>query len=413
MTLNDYKEKRDALYDEAQALIDADSLDEADAKMEEINDLDEKWQASCEKMANLQALNDNAPALRVQDLHDVAAEKAVSEMRISDAVRFDAVPEKHEMTKDEALKSDAYVNAWAKAMMNKPLTDSENQIMHMVNEDYTHTTENTPVVIPETIAEGIWSEIADLYPYWADVSKTYVNGKFSIIKSTESSDAAWYDEPTATEDGKEIFAKVELAGCELARAITVSWKLKDMAVADFIPYIQRNMAEKMGAGLGYGVTNGAGVVENQMPEPKGVITALTEDGEQVVSYSTLTYEDLTKARGLVKSGYTPAVYANSKTIWNVLANVCDQNGRPIFMADAMNGGVYRILGCEVKEDASFADGQVLFSDAGRGYAANINRDITVMTEEHVKARETDYCGYAVVDGAPITLKAHALLQGEA
>lgn len=44
-----------------------------------------------------------------------------------------------------------------------------------------------------------------------------------------------------------------------------------------------------------------------------------------------------------------------------------------------------------------------------GYQANVNKDLTVMTEDHVKARNTDYCGYAIADGGVTSTKAHALL----
>ena len=40
-----------------------------------------------------------------------------------------------------------------------------------------------------------------------------------------------------------------LQGCELSRSITVSYKLREMAVKDFIPYIQRKIAEQMGIGV--------------------------------------------------------------------------------------------------------------------------------------------------------------------
>ena len=43
-------------------------------------------------------------------------------------------------------------------------------------------------------------------------------------------------------------------------------------------------------------------------------------------------------------------------------------------------------------------------------AANVNKDLTVMTEDHVKARNTDYCGYAIADGGVTSTKAHALLK---
>jgi HK97 family phage major capsid protein len=83
------------------------------------------------------------------------------------------------------------------------------------------------------------------------------------------------------------------------------------------------------------------------------------------------------------------------------------------MPDATSGGVYRILGCIVKEDGSMKDGEVLFSDAAKGYQANVNKQISVLTEDHAKERTTDYCGYAIVDGAPVSKKAHALLKAKA
>lgn len=55
------------------------------------------------------------------------------------------------------------------------------------------------------------------------------------------------------------------------------------------------------------------------------------------------------------------------------------------------------------------DGEILLSNAFAGYHANINKEITMLTEDHVKERKTDYCGYAIMDGNAITNKAHALL----
>ena len=73
-------------------------------------------------------------------------------------------------------------------------------------------------------------------------------------------------------------------------------------------------------------------------------------------------------------------------------------------------GVGRIAGCVVKEDDSLADGEILFSNAGAGYHANINKSMSITTQENNKKRITDYCAYAIVDGSPRTTKAHALLK---
>ena len=64
----------------------------------------------------------------------------------------------------------------------------------------------------------------------------------------------------------------------------------------------------------------------------------------------------------------------------------------------------------VKEDDSMKDGEILASNAKDGYHLNINKEMTMIPEEHVKERKTDYCGYAIMDGNVLTTKAHALLK---
>lgn len=402
MNKKQYQEKRNQLMNEAQALIDEGKAKEAEDKMKEIKALDETWDAIAQAQANFNALNKEPDPVNVFGNMDTN-------------VNFDLSNE-DETPAMKAWGSKEYENAWAKSLMGRPLTASEQNAYQMVNEAYTHTTDNTNIVIPKTVTKGIWEEAAELYPYTGDVQPTYVNGVLSMIQEDASSDAAWYEEDTATEDGKETFKEFTLSGCELSRAITVSWKLKEMAIEDFIPYIRRKMAEKMGAARGYGATHGKGKETEGKPEPTGVVTALEkEDGTpQIVEYAgeVPTYEEMTKARAKIKGSYAAglAVYANSATIWNQLANITDKNGRPIFVPDPTSGGVGRIFGMSAKEDASMLDGEILYSNAARGYAMNINKEMTMLPEEHVKARKTDYCGYAIIDGNVITTKAHALLK---
>lgn len=190
-----------------------------------------------------------------------------------------------------------------------------------------------------------------------------------------------------------------------------------MAIEDFIPFIQEKLARKMGAGLGYGATHGKGKpASNEFkPEPLGVdnCSGKRKSTPQIVTYETgkLTYKNLTSARAKVKvAAKELKVYANSTTIWTELANVTDNNGKAIFIPDPVNTGIYRLFGMEVKQDDSMKDGEILMSSPNVGYLANINKEISVMAEEHVKKRTVDYCGYAVVDGGPTTNKAHALLK---
>lgn len=332
-----------------------------------------------------------------------------------------------QMRWSEAVETPEYRDAWAKEMMGKQLSNEERNLMDHVNmeyRDFTHTTQNSEVLIPKTIADGIWKRAEDISALWAAVNKLRVRGNLTLITGEKSENARFYDEATTVETDELKFGELNLTGHELAKAIQVSWKLKKMSVEDFINYIIREIGERMGEALSYAVYQGKGPSPadgTSKPEPLGVKTALQAETEtpRVLTAATpgeLTYTDLTALRAAVKSSYASGstIYANSLTVWNVLANIVDGMGRPIFMADAMNGGVGRILGVSVVEDAAIPEGEILVGNLQQGYTANINEDITMYTEDHVRERLTDYMGYAIVDGAPKDNEAFAILQvGEA
>lgn len=414
MNRKEYEEKRAGLLNKAQELLNEGKIEEANLIIKEAETLDEEFEKSAKAKADLEALLGNPYPVNMQQLTDRTAEGLLMGRQAPQDIM------KSGADGEADFASDIYKTAWAKTMQRKQLTAEEEKAFLMVNENYTHTTGNTAVVIPKTVTDGIWKEIGEMYPYWNDVRKTYVKGILTMVKGDTSSEAEWYEENKETESGKETFSTITLNGCELSRAITVSWKLQEMAMEDFLTYIQGRMAEKMGSALGYGVTHGRGtpgVEEGFKPEPMGVVTVLKKQSgtPQVVTYKKgeLSYDDIVEARSKVKGGYASGMflYANANTIWTEIAKVKDQNGRPIFISDPADGsGVGRIFGNTVKEDDSMKDGEILFSNPQIGYTANVNKDITMTTEQHVKKRETDYCGYAIVDGNVITEKAHALLE---
>lgn len=407
MKYEEYLRQRQELSDKAQALINEGKTEEAEAVMNDITALDARYEEACRQQANLTALNGSVKS-RANSVLGSTGEPLMQD-------------EDGKAKEPEAVdfRSDAYLNAWVNKMQGRKLTQAEADTIRMVNEEFTHTTGNTGEVIPETVTKGIWKEVEDMYPFYADVAKTNVTGTLTMVIGDTSTDAKWYEETTETEDGKETFKTLTLNGCELARAITVSWKLKKMARAEFLPYIQRRMAEKMGAACGYGVTHGAGVVTGKPSEPKGIVTAIEaeKDTPRVVKYKTgaLAWKNITDARKKIKSGYTAglAVYANSNTIWGEIASCVDGMGRPLFMAGTGAGSVGHITGLAVKEDGSMKDGEILIGNANRGYTVNINEGISMQTEDHVTERTTDYAAYAIIDGAPVTLNAFAMLKAEA
>jgi len=132
-----------------------------------------------------------------------------------------------------------------------------------------------------------------MYPLLGDVKKYNVKGTLVINKHTAiaEGDAAWYDEDTNTADEKNTFGQLTLSGCELAKSITVTWKLRSMATEDFIPYIKNELGERVGVALGTAIAVGKGKPgegQSFKPEPLGIETALlAEDNTpQVITYTT-------------------------------------------------------------------------------------------------------------------------------
>ena len=252
--------------------------------------------------------------------------------------------------------------------------------------------------------------------------KFAVRGTLKAKRHTaiNAGDAAWYDDDQSAVTREEnAFGEIELTGCELAKAVTVSWKLRAMAVPEFISFITQEIGDRMGVALGTAVWSGKGKPgsgQTFKPEPRGIKTTLDAEAgtPQVVSYTAgnLKEADLRNAVAKVHSSYigNGCWYANNTTVWTILAGIQDANKRSILVPDtAHEGAVGMILGKPVEVDAGLADGEVLFGDA-QMYWANVNEPMTMHNEDHVLERETDYMGYAIVDGDVFDSKAFAYLK---
>lgn len=405
MTYKQYHERREALLNEAQTLINEGKLEEAKAKQAEVTALDNEYQNIVTERANLNALAGAPVAEPIEN-------KSVN---VSGARTVDIVSEPAEN------EAEVYLHAWAADMQGRSMTAQEKSVFDKVNAEfnnaYTHDTTNTAVLIPETVAAGIWKRAEEMYPLYADARKYNVRGKLVIKKHTGivAGDAAWYDEETPTADEQNAFGELTLDGRELSKAVTVTWKLRAMAMEEFIPFIINELGERMGVALGNAAAKGRGAASL---EPEGVETALlAEDSTpQIVTYTgELGYATITEAVAKIHSSYLAgaAIYANNATVWGKLANIMDGNKRPLFVPDVNGGGVGRIFGMVVKPDAGVSDGAILVGNAFQGLTFNVNEPLSITTEEHAKARTTDYVAYAVVDGGVVDTKAFAMIRDTA
>ena len=401
MNREEYTARRNELYAQAEGMINAGDTEGAEGIMAEITALDARYEADCTARANLQAMS-AAPAI------GAGLEAGV----ISDAVTAAAKP---------VDKDAIYRTAFAKSLMGVDLTSDESTVLAEVNrpENAANTAKDNALLIPMQEERRIWTVAASQHAVYGDVQRTFVNADLKIIKENgNATDAEWLTEADSMSDGSVGFGSLTLTGCELAKCIPVSWSLKKMAIEDFMTYIGELIGRKIGAAMAKAEILGLGkpgVSDGWKPQPKGIVTALeAESGTpQVITYSkggSMDYSDFTAAFAKIASGYSRIIYASSKTIWGNIANIKDANKRPMFITDPVGGGVGRIFGAIVKADDAVPDGAVLIGDVARGYKENVKENISIVTEDHVKTRTTDYAAYAIVDGDVIDTKAFAYIK---
>ncbi|WP_129045012.1 phage major capsid protein [Companilactobacillus metriopterae] len=397
MNKTEFNEKYESLLNEAQTALNNNDLEQSEKLQDQAKDLAREFENSAINLANQNKLEGNESMDKLENVSQTISGQVIENNNPEEA---------------------NYTNAWAKKLLGQDLTDSEVSVFENTNRtflndaSFTHTTQNTPTLIPDTVVAGIWKRAEEQYPLWADIRGFAVTGTLTFNKHTaiESGDAAWYDEPTATVDEKNTFAQLRLDGKELSKSVTVSWKMKNMAIPEFIGFLEQELAERIGVALGVAAYTGNGV-----DQPKGIKTALLETDEgkkQIITYKdAMKYADVIKQISSIHSSYTQGsnFYANNSTIWNSLANIVDGNGRPYFIPDTTSGGVGRLFGYTVKPDASIPDGETLFGNANAGSVKNQNAPLSITTETHAKEREDDYVAYTIVDADVLDEKAFAIL----
>lgn len=401
---NDYLDQRNALIKKAEDFINEGKKDEADAAMEDVKKLDTAFEDFRKAEANLNALKN------------------------SGVVSPDAPLENGELNNfynDEEkmnVGSPEYKNAWIHMMKGNKLSTDEQKVFDAVNANKTFLNEEKAsehtYIIPTTIQSGIWEKAAADHPVLQDMFTTHIPGNFEIIVDTSTeSDADWVDETDESSDAEFTEGRVLLSGCELAKSVTVSWKLKKMNDQDYEAYLIKKLGEKVGNAVAKAVFHGKGkpAASEHKPQAKGFITALENEAEtpNIIKYTGgITYKNMTSLIALIPAAYLSgaSIYAKNTTIWNEIANILDANKRPIFVPDVTSGGIGKVFGVPVKAEDGVEEGEVAIGNLEKGYAFNFNEEMTIYMEDHVKARKTDYMAYAIADGDVVTTEAFGVLQ---
>lgn len=406
MTREEYLSQRSVLIIQAEQSIKDGKLEDYTNLENQIKDLDDRYQKETTAQANLNALSNSIVATQMNGIN-----KAIN--LNGEKVSFGG------MSNDTI-----YENAFAKYCHGDTLTDMENSIFKQFNAHQSNdvtssgtvTTKNT-VVVPTTWAKEIWHEASEIHPILQDVRPTHTPGDIEETITEVDSEADFYDENETVKSSNVNTKNIHLTGYDLAELIIVSWRLQKMSLEEFIPWLKFAIAEKVSNKMAYCYFNGKGVAsdgDDFKSQPTGVITALKFENNtpHVISVSSVTYDSITTLIGTMKSSYakTSKLYANHQFIWFTLANIKDNNNRPIFIPNPSDSGVGKVLGYEVVEDSAMPDNTLLLGDFTHYYRCNIQEDLSVHTQDNVKERATNFMAYAIIDSKPKTTSAFVMLE---
>ena len=364
-----YLAKRKELLAQAQKFLDAGKTEDANAKMKEIETLDNEYEVAAKAEANLNALKDNVKITNLED-----------KSKNIDGQVIDT------MVKENTDKADIYNSLeYRRAFMNNvlkgiPIPDK------FVNADANTKTSDVGSIIPTTILEKIIEKMDSTGMILPLVTKTAYQGGLSIPTSTVKPVATWTPEGSGSDKQKKATGSIVFAYHKLRCAVSVSFEVSVVTLGVFETTIINNIAEAMTKALEQAIVSGSG--EGQ---PKGVLTETVVTGQNVdiAAADEPDYDTLINAEAALPLAYeNGAVWCMTKKTFMKFVGMVDQQGQPIARVN------YGIAG---RPERSLLGRTVVLND----YMASLGATIT---EDTVVAFLFNFADYVMNTNYNITVK---------
>lgn len=375
MTREEYKEKRDALFAEAETMISNGDITGAKDKKREIEELDDMFEKEIEAKADLDALQDVVPQVPQAVKNNTKMGQEVDEMEKN---YNDASPE--------------YRSAFLKSLLGRELNEIENAA-------YVHTTSTSGMPLPREMVNDIWSLIAEEHGIVNDVTMYRTGTILEVVKHTAIAQGAatTVAENTSNDDEQNSFAKVTLSGKDFSKHVDITYAASLMAIDAFEAYLKREIADGIGAAIASDIVT-------------QIASDMTSGNKKTASSSTeVTYKEVAQTFGLIKRAASLKVYARRATVYNLLAGLTDTTNRPVFQPSMQEGLAGVLFGAPIVFEDSVPANTILVGDPKK-VVYNMIQDIMVEDAKDIKKHVYTYSGYARGEGALCDPDAFALLK---
>lgn len=289
--------------------------------------------------------------------------------------------------------SEEYRTAWLKNMaVFRSQDGSETRLLGDLTKEereaFTFTTANTTSVVPTVVLNRIVELVQSMAPMYDDATKSGMTQGFSVPRHSAitQGDAAATNEGAANDDEIDTFNLLTLTGVEIKKHVKITRKMQWQSIAAFEDWLVQHISKRIA-----------------VAKETRILAQLndTTPGIAAANKISRTYTDnaVREALAMIKETGSKVWYANSKTIYNGLAGIKDNNGRPLFLNatttdDPLVAG--RIYGGIVKTDENIPD-NVVFVGVPRSILANDFEALFIGRDTDMTTFVTTIGGYSLFD----------------
>lgn len=325
MNKQEYLELRNGLYTTAENLINEGKFEEGEAKINEITDLDNKFESEAKALANLNALKDNFRVTDISALSNNATGKVIAS------------------TKENNIEEESFTNSngYRKAFMNY-VVNGTSIPSDLKNSAGPTKTSDIGEMIPETILQKIIEKLESTGMILPLITRTSIKGGVTVPISTVKPVATWVSEGSGSDNQKKTTGSITFSYHKLRCAVSVSFETDLMALPVFESTLIKNITEAMTKALEQSIINGTGV-----GQPKGILTEDVVEGQNVDIDSTgnIDYSTLIDVESALPLEYeNGAVWFMTKKTFMQFVGMVDDTKQPIARVNyGINGTPERTL----------------------------------------------------------------------
>jgi len=371
----DYLDQRTILINAIQGMMDSATSDEIQAKMLEVETMDNAWAEQSKELANKAALGDKFKILNIEN-------KGVN-------VVGTVLDSTNQLSNDDIYNTLDYRKAFMNNVIKGAAIPSQ-----FLNVDANTTTSEVGSIIPTTVMEKIIEKLESTGMILPLITRTSYKGGVSIPYSSVKPVATWVSEGAGSDKQEKTTANITFAYYKLRCAVSVSFETDNVTLAIFESTLINNITEAMTKALEQSIISGTGI-----GQPKGILAETPVVGQslEIAAASDITYNDLIKAEAALPLEYEQeAVWCMSKKSFMAFIGMVDSQKQPIARVNyGINGRPERtLLGRTVVlnnyvssyADTVAADTKFAFLFNFKDYVLNTNYQMTLKKYED---NETD------------------------